>query len=148
MYAEVLGAVDLAAIIVIAAVLLYALRYSTRRLEVKLGSLHATVDHVNRAVNNRPEGQPTIYEAVQGTSLGLAEFGQKLDQFITYQHDRNHAMMNDLTVARGFAQMASETVTTLETQVTQHLAAHQAHADQCVVQGQGATGCPKLGDTQ
>lgn len=128
-FAEVLGAVDLAAVCVIAGVILYALRYSTRRLEVKLGNLHATVDHVNKAVNNRPEGDPTIYEAVRSASDRVGELTEKLDHFVTYQHDRNHEMMNELTVAKGLAKVAHD-------QVTLHLAAHQADMDRHLAEGQ------------
>lgn len=116
--AEVAGPYTLASIATIAAVLLYALRYSTRRLEVKLGSLHATVDHVNRAVNNRPAGDPTIYEHVKGARESTEAVAAKLDQFIDYQHGRNHDILNDVTAAKGLAKLALEAVATLEAKGT------------------------------
>lgn len=156
LYAEILGISDIIGLAIVAGVILYALRFSHRKLEVKLGSLHATVDHVNGAVNNRPAGEPSIYEHARGTREVAEGVAAKLDEFMQYQRDRNHDILNDVTAARGLARMAVDQLEvvdesiagiktdleTVTTDVVTHLAAHQAEADRCSVQSaEACAGC-------
>lgn len=68
----VLGPLDLAVVVVFAIVVLYALRSSRKRLEVRIGRMHATIEDVNRAVNHKPPGAPTLYDNAAASAEGAS----------------------------------------------------------------------------
>lgn len=73
----VLSLIDLSALGIVGGVALVAiLRRSSLglklgRVEATVGQVEATVAAVNAAVNNRPEGDPTLYEQVRAQGLAL-----------------------------------------------------------------------------
>jgi hypothetical protein len=50
-----------------------------RRIHVKVGNVEATVNDVNRAVNNVPSGTPTLTVRVDTIERTLADHTQTLD---------------------------------------------------------------------
>lgn len=98
----------------IAAVLFAALWRNGRRLEGKIGPIHAIVEDVNRAVNHRPNGEPTLYEHASETA-------KKLDEFITYQHDKNHSVINEIQAVKSDAEL---TARRMDQYVAEDSAAH------------------------
>ena len=114
----VLSLIDLAAIGLICLVVLVALRVTGKRLELRIGSVQASVDtaanaatkaaetgeQVNKAVNCRPAGDPTLYEEVRAVRLHL----------------------DDLSIA---TQRTAAKTEEIGERLTAHLAHHQAETD-------------------
>lgn len=102
---------DLAGLVVVAGVLIFGLTRRGKRFDVSVGKLHASVEDiaskvtaVDRAVNNRPAGDPTLYEMVRAQGL-------KVDDAATLGH------------------RTAVKVETIGTQLTTHLAHHQAERE-------------------
>lgn len=121
----VLSPIDLSAVVVVAGVVMAALFHRGKRLELSIGKVKAAVDDaathaavaavkadeaartveaVNHAVNNRPAGDPTLYEQVR--AIGL-----KVDDNTAATHANNRR------------------VTEIASLVTAHIAQHQAEQD-------------------
>lgn len=63
----------------IAAAMFVAVRHRGRRIEVKLGSIQATADAVNQAVNSVPAGVAPLTQRVDSIEATLVGHGRKID---------------------------------------------------------------------
>jgi len=55
-----------------------------RSVTVKLGSLQASVQGIDKAVNGRPSGDPTLYEQVADCKTQLCEINGKVDGHLAW----------------------------------------------------------------
>lgn len=103
MFVSILGPYDLAvAAVVFAAVVVLVV--AGRRVALRWGTIEAKVDGIDKAVNNRPAGEPTLYEQVRAVAL-------KVDDNTAATHANNRR------------------VTEIASLLTAHIAHHQAEDD-------------------
>lgn len=104
MTGSILGPYDLGvALVVLVAIVVLVI--AGRRIALRWGTIEAKVDGIDKAVNNRPAGEPTLYEQVRVALLKL---------------DDNSAATH----------ATSRRVTELAALLTAHIAHHQAEDDQ------------------
>lgn len=68
-----LGPYDLAVVVVLAVVVLVAVRRGYRTIRAEFRDVKLSVDGIDRAVNQRAHDEPTLYELAKAASLTAAE---------------------------------------------------------------------------
>lgn len=103
MFGSVLGPYDLGVAVVVLVVFVVVLAFG-RTLRAEWRDMKVTVNGIDKAVNNRPPGEPTLYEQVRAVAL-------KVDDNTASTH------------------AAMRRVGDLAALVTAHIAHHQAEDD-------------------
>lgn len=119
--AEVAGPWTVLTAAIGAAMMLYLVNVRGRRIDVRLGQVQASVEDVSRAVNHRPEGEPTIYELARAGAEQAAEAKEAAAK----QAARTDVMADDL------ARMGT-LMEALQRSHELHLAWHQRETERAV----------------
>jgi hypothetical protein len=104
-----------------ALMILYLVQVRGRKIDITLGQVKASVEDVSRAVNHRPEGDPTIYELVRIAADEAAEAKEAAAK----QAARTDVMADDL------ARMGT-LMEALQRSHELHLAWHQRETERAV----------------
>lgn len=104
-----------------ALMILYLVQVRGRKIDITLGQVKASVEDVSRAVNHRPEGDPTIYELVRIAADQAAEA-----KATAVEHGERTASM------AGDVYRMSELMEALQRSHEMHLAWHQRETERTV----------------
>jgi hypothetical protein len=108
--AGILSALDAAAIFAALGVILYALKFSTKRLEIKMGGMEAKIDGVDRAVNNQPGYKPTLYQHAEQLNEKTQDLHNKIESYISEDRDARQAIASRLETYREEQGMTHESM--------------------------------------